>query len=308
MKFKLFLFCLLLSPAIIVRAQDIGKIKSTGNNQYLNVETGAVQTSAIKDDWLSARWDLVKTGDGHYNIINGWKGNILNLEGGNLQCTAADRNSSQAKWDIKNIEGSNEVRIYNVADTASALNVEKGTAAATTIADDWQSAKWVLEMLSTTTAGGANSNPGFYTMNEKSVLEAHNRLRREVGVPDLVWSNELAARAQTWAYELAKKNAGDAWVMEHSQIRGIGENIAGGGVEQETPDQRVLSAWGTDEKQNFDPNTRKCIGDKICGHYTQVVWRNTTQVGCAIAVNPNGKYVLVCNYSPPGNFNNQPAF
>jgi uncharacterized protein YkwD len=308
MNTKLLLFCLLLSPTVTTTAQDIGRIKSVWNNQYLNVETGGVQTSEIKDDWLSARWDLVKTADGFYNIVSVWKGTLLSVAGDQLQCTAADRSSGQAKWDIRKIEGTNEVRIYNVAEPTLAINVEKGTAAATTIADERQSAKWVLEMLSTTTAGGANSNPGFYTMNEKTVLEAHNRLRREVGLPDLVWSNELAARAQTWAYELAKKNTGDAWVMEHSQSRGIGENIAGGGIEAETPDQRVLSAWGADEKPNFDPNTRKCIGDKICGHYTQVVWRNTTQVGCAIAVNPNGKYVLVCNYSPPGNYNNQPAF
>ncbi|MES2893853.1 MAG: CAP domain-containing protein [Bacteroidota bacterium] len=304
---KLILSCLVMSTTIISAAQDIARIKSISNNQYLNVETGAVQTSEIKDDWLSARWDLVKTADGHYNIVSNWKGDVLNLAGDRLQCTAADRSSDQAKWDIKKIEGSDAVRIYNVADTALAINVEKGTAAATTIGDDWPSAKWVLVMMSTSTAGGPSSNPTFLTMNEKAVLEAHNKLRREVGVPDLVWSNELAARAQTWAYELAKKNMGE-FVLEHSQTKHIGENIVGGFVQGRTPDQAVTDAWGDNEKPNFDPNTRKCIGDKECGHYTQVVWRNTTQVGCAIAVNPNGKYLLICNYSPPGNFNNQPAF
>ncbi len=308
MNTKLLLFCLLLSTTVITTAQDIGRIKSVSNNQYLNVETGTVQTSEIKDDWLSARWDLVKTADGHYNIVSGWKGNLINLAGDHLQCTAADRNSDQAKWNIRKIEGSDEVRIYNVADSTLAINVEKGTPAATRIGHDWQTAKWVLVMISTTTPGGPASNPTFLTMNEKAVLEAHNKLRREVGVPDLVWSNELGARAQTWAYELAKKNMGETFVLEHSPTRGIGENIVGGWVQGRTPDQAVSDAWGDNEKPNFDPNTRKCIGDKICGHYTQVVWRNTTQVGCAIAVNPNGMYVLICNYSPRGNFNNQPAF
>jgi len=36
------------------------------------------------------------------------------------------------------------------------------------------------------------------------------------------------------------------------------------------------------------------------GHYTQIVWRATTQVGCAIAANKSAEY-LVCRYLPAGN-------
>jgi pathogenesis-related protein 1 len=39
----------------------------------------------------------------------------------------------------------------------------------------------------------------------------------------------------------------------------------------------------------------------VCGHYTQIVWRDTTSVGCAAQSCPQGE-IWVCDYSPPGNY------
>ena len=41
------------------------------------------------------------------------------------------------------------------------------------------------------------------------------------------------------------------------------------------------------------------------GHFTQVVWKATTRVGCGIAMSNNGKVYAVCQYTPPGNYNNE---
>lgn len=47
------------------------------------------------------------------------------------------------------------------------------------------------------------------------------------------------------------------------------------------------------------------------GHYSQLVWADTTNVGCVTKYCPNGlantgpgvaPYFTVCNYSPPGNY------
>ena len=43
------------------------------------------------------------------------------------------------------------------------------------------------------------------------------------------------------------------------------------------------------------------------GHYTQIIWRNTTRIGCGLASNAQ-RDVLVCRYSPPGNFIGQRVF
>lgn len=132
------------------------------------------------------------------------------------------------------------------------------------------------------------------------MVNAHNQWRAEVGVSGLNWSNELATSAQAWANELASRDQ-----LKHSSTSN-GENLFWGSGTY-SPKQ-VVDDWGS-EKQWYNPSNNSCSAPagNSCGHYTQVVWQNTTQVGCGVASNSNGVY-WVCQYSPAGNVTGQAPY
>ncbi|KAJ3669501.1 hypothetical protein LUZ60_011451 [Juncus effusus] len=70
----------------------------------------------------------------------------------------------------------------------------------------------------------------------------------------------------------------------------------------------AVNAWVA-EKQYYDYNTNTCASGKVCGHYTQVVWRSSTQIGCAkVVCDNNGGIFIICSYSPPGNYAGQKPY
>jgi len=62
----------------------------------------------------------------------------------------------------------------------------------------------------------------------------------------------------------------------------------------------VVAAWAA-EATNYDHEKNACIDAGLrCHHYTQVVWRNTIYLGCALARDAQ-RDIWVCDYDPPGN-------
>ena len=68
-------------------------------------------------------------------------------------------------------------------------------------------------------------------------------------------------------------------------------------------------SWA-EEKSDYTYSSNTCASGAICGHYTQLVWRNTTRVGCAIHTCPGLTYgsAIFCDYYPAGNFNGQKPY
>ncbi|ESQ88813.1 CAP domain-containing protein [Asticcacaulis benevestitus] len=135
------------------------------------------------------------------------------------------------------------------------------------------------------------------------LLAVHNAERSQVGAPALSWNDDLARDAQTWADHLATRGT-----FEHSTT-GDGENLWMGSGGAFTPTQ-MAQAWA-DEKAKFKygafPDLSTDGNWANVGHYTQMIWNTTTDVGCAKATG-RGWDILVCRYRAPGNVYGQKPY
>ncbi len=134
----------------------------------------------------------------------------------------------------------------------------------------------------------------------QQMLESHNQWRKRYGLSPLTWSPQLATYAQEWATKLLRENR-----FEHRRNSPYGENLASASGQQFSP-ERVVRLWG-EEVKDYNYATNSCQAGKMCGHFTQIVWRDTKQVGCGVA-RSNGKEVWVCNYNPPGNYSGRKPY
>ena len=141
----------------------------------------------------------------------------------------------------------------------------------------------------------------------QQILAAHNAARAEVGVAPLVWKPELAAEAQKWADQLARTRGFSH--SDGSKRSGNGENLWMGTKGAYTPDEMVGS-W-VNEKRFFRAGRfpdNSSTGDwAAVAHYTQIIWRETREIGCAIAGNDDQE-VLVCHYAEPGNIEGEQPY
>lgn len=142
---------------------------------------------------------------------------------------------------------------------------------------------------------------------ENRVLAAHNRERATLGIAPLAWDSALAADAAQWAKYLAATGK-----FEHAPENARqpeGENLWAG-TRGYYSTEAMVDAW-VREKRYYKPgkfpqnSTTGKVGD--VGHYTQLMWRDTGRVGCAIATGAE-EDVLVCRYSDAGNYIGETPF
>ena len=147
----------------------------------------------------------------------------------------------------------------------------------------------------------------------RELLAEHNRWRQEVGVAALHWSADLAASAQRWADHL--RIAVNCFPA-HNPDTSWGENLYwasanrwsdGRLTTQPIAPAQVVIAWAG-EKSLYDTRSGNCRPGTECGHYTQLVWRGTTELGCGMAVCPDHSQVWVCHYQPAGNVAGRRAY
>lgn len=149
-------------------------------------------------------------------------------------------------------------------------------------------------------AAPADSAPQDLARLEERLLAGHNRERAETGAAPLAWDSALAAGAAAYARKLAPRGR-----LAHSTPAsrpGQGENLWMGtrGAYQL---EEMVGHWAAEKaffRAGTFPQVSRSGNWSDVAHYTQMVWRGTTRVGCALHQGRESD-LLVCRYAPPGN-------
>nr|XP_018671668.1 A disintegrin and metalloproteinase with thrombospondin motifs adt-1 isoform X2 [Ciona intestinalis] len=172
--------------------------------------------------------------------------------------------------------------------------------------------------------GSLNSLPGttvaLASSHRDVLVNAHNQARRTTSptatnMLKMTWDNELAVLAANYARKCLFAHNRD---RSHSRFHPVGENIyiSSGKAFNTRYGSDAVRDWNN-EKVDYNYQTRTCTPNRMCGHYTQVVWAETFKVGCGVAtcptVNVRGNRwtdatILICNYGPGGNYINSAPF
>lgn len=152
----------------------------------------------------------------------------------------------------------------------------------------------------------------------EDIVHAHNVVRERAGVDPLEWSSQLGEIATARVQKLAQQGC----YIEHSPLserwnkagfRYLGENLYKV-INMKPSGVDIVDAWYAEiEDYSFGLVGSACVKEKCAGrasppctlgHFTQVMWAESTHVGCARAECPGQKkrtFVSVCNYGPGGN-------
>ncbi len=152
------------------------------------------------------------------------------------------------------------------------------------------------------------------TTEQEHIVQVHNERRHnEFDDAPMHYSLELEKVALAYAKELAQSGK-----VEHdpnNARNGYGENLFANSEDKNITIDEAMIHWYDNEKVMYDYETNECntskaienIDNATCGHYTQVVWQETREVGCATVnyINPESLYangsIYVCRYQKPGN-------
>jgi hypothetical protein len=126
---------------------------------------------------------------------------------------------------------------------------------------------------------------------QTAMLETHNMYRCIHGVPPLTWDASLAKTAQSWA---------DTGTIQHSTALGAFKKY-GENMKFDCPTSSVCKAtkWWYAEISKYTESS-----PFQAAHYTQMVWKGTTKMGCGKGktTSPCKGEVWFCQFSPPGNY------
>uniref|UniRef100_A0A8C1R9K7 ShKT domain-containing protein n=1 Tax=Cyprinus carpio TaxID=7962 RepID=A0A8C1R9K7_CYPCA len=164
----------------------------------------------------------------------------------------------------------------------------------------------ILGLLHMSAACGLTGICTDLTSVQQEIVDVHNTHRRAVeptasNMLKMRWSDAVAESAQGWIDQCNMTHGPPSSRM----IEGyeMGENLFKASVVYSWTD--VINAWHS-EVNNYEYPTGSTNGQSI-GHYTQVVWYSSYEIGCAVA-QCGSFYFYGCHYYRAGNFRAVPPY
>ena len=132
----------------------------------------------------------------------------------------------------------------------------------------------------------------FSHKEKEELLSEHNFFRKIVNAKNLQWSVDLEQKALTLAYRIAQNP------ISFTNNSDYGLNLYKN-AHRPKPEQ-IVKKWA-DEQIYYTGNPITQKGLFIYQNYTQIIWKQTISVGCAMSKTKGGTYIVVCFYNPKGN-------
>ena len=144
--------------------------------------------------------------------------------------------------------------------------------------------------------GGCKEN--FQELWEKA-LKRHNEFRKKHGARNLELNPDLCEIAQSSAEKYSETDIENIYKIPPKLYKGdiVGENIAIIDKFNSTNFEDIINKW-YEEKQNYEFDSNKYIENT--GHFTQLIWRETKEIGFGKKIN-KGKMYFIAIYYPAGN-------
>ena len=131
---------------------------------------------------------------------------------------------------------------------------------------------------------------------KNSIIKLHNEIREKHKSPPLKENEELNEKASIYAESLVNNQEKINYELNMYNDEIVGENI----IVAESKRSEEAFKKIIDEEKNYDFKSNKF--SKATGHFTQAIWKDTTDIGCGFWVDKvNKKYYIVLLYYPAGN-------
>ena len=127
------------------------------------------------------------------------------------------------------------------------------------------------------------------------ILKKHNEIRQLHGSPELTPNTSLNNKAQDYAKQILDSQGKKAFPANTYNDSAVGENVI---ISSKKEPNEIFEKW-YNEKNSYDFSLKK--KKKGTGHFTQIVWKETKEIGIGLEKDDKNNICCVALYYPGGN-------